>query len=90
MQCFTCSLVSQKYSRKPFLSALWRFESAYHLFFICPAYVATRSYLPDNIHEYSLKDLLYGTQHGTGHANETLFLKVQDFLTNFGRFNHQS
>ena len=63
------------------------FESAYHLFFICPAYAATRSYLPDNLHEYSLKDLLYGTEHGTVHENETLFLKIQDFLTKCGRFN---
>ena len=63
------------------------FESAYHLFFICPAYAATRSYLPDNLHEYSLKDLFYGTEHGTVHENETLFLKIQDFLTNCGGFN---
>ena len=55
------------------------FESAYNLFFICTAYVATRSDLPDYLHEYSLKDLLYGTHHGIGHENETLFLKVQDF-----------
>ena len=55
-------------------------ESAYHLFFIFPTYVATRSYLPDNLHEYSLKDLLYGTEHGTGHENETSFSKVQIFL----------
>ena len=52
------------------------FESAYHLFFICPAYAATRSYL-----------LLYGTEHGTVHENETLFLKIQDLLTKCGRFN---
>ena len=59
-------------------------KSAYHLFFICPAYAATRSYLPDNLHEYSLKDLLYGTEHGTVHENETLLLKLQDFLTKSG------
>ena len=51
------------------------FESAYHLFFICPAYVATRSYLPDNLHEYSKNDLLYGTQHG-----QNIILKSTGFL----------
>ena len=49
-------------------------------FFICRAYAPTRGYLCDNLHEYSLKDLLYGTEHGTGHENKTLFLKIQDFL----------
>ena len=47
------------------------FESAYHLFFICPAYAAARNYLPDNLHEYSFKDLLYGSEHGSGHEKET-------------------
>ena len=36
------------------------FESAYHIFFTCPLYAATRRFLPTNLHEYSLKDLLYG------------------------------
>ena len=63
------------------------FESAYHIFFTCPLYAATRRYLPANLHEYFLKDLLYGTENGTSHENETLFLKVQDFLTKCGRFN---
>ena len=63
---------------------------AYHIFIICPAYTATGSYLPDNLHEYSLKDLLYGNEHGTGHENEILFLEIQDFLTKCGRFNPQS
>ena len=61
------------------------FESAYHIFFTCPLYAATRRYLQANLHEYSLKDLLYGTGNGTSHENETLFLKVQDFLTKCGR-----
>ena len=65
------------------------FESAYHIFFTCPLYAATRRHLPANLHEYSLKDLLYGTENGTSHENETLFLKVQDFLTKCGRFNPQ-
>ena len=40
-----------------------------------------------NLHEYSLKDLLYGTENGTSHEDEILLLKVQDFLTKCGRFN---
>ena len=38
------------------------------------------------ISKYSLKDLLFSTENGTSHENETLFLKVQDFLTKCGRF----
>ena len=63
------------------------FESAYCIFFTCSLYAATRSYHPANLHEYSVKDLLYGTENGTSHENDTLFLKVQDFLTKCGRFN---
>ena len=63
------------------------FESAYHIFFTCPLYATTRRYLPANLHEYSLKDLLYGTENGTSHENETLFLKVLDVLTKCRRFN---
>ena len=55
------------------------FESVHYLFFICRAYASSRGYLCDNLHEYSLKDLLYGTEHGTVHENKTLFLKIQDF-----------
>ena len=57
------------------------FESAYHIFFTCPLYAASRRYLPANLHEYSLKDFLYGLEIGTSHENETLLLKVHDFLT---------
>ena len=51
---------------------------------------ATKSYPPDNLHEYSLYTLLYGTEHGTCHENTTLLLKIQNFLTKCGRFNPQS
>ena len=52
------------------------FRSAYHIFFYFPTYAATKSYLPDNLHEYSLYTLLYGTEHGTCHENTTLLLKI--------------
>ena len=29
--------------------------------------------LQEDLHKYSLKDLLYGTENGTSHENETLF-----------------
>ena len=55
-------------------SRLGQILHARHILIICPAYAATRSYLPDNLHEYSLKDLLYVNEHGTVYENETLFL----------------
>ena len=36
---------------------------------------------------YLLRD---GTEYGTYHENETLFLKIQAFLAKSGRFNPQS
>ena len=47
-------------------------------------------YTTANLHVYYLKGLLYGTEYGTGNENETLFLKIQDFLAKCGRFNPQS
>ena len=83
MQCFITTNIVESL----FCQQCGGFECAYHLFFICPTYATTRSYLPD---EYSLKDILYGTEYSTGHENETLFLEIQDFLTKFVRFNAQS
>ena len=77
MQWFTCRLafcIAQNIVESPSCHHCGGFERAYHLFFICPANAASRSYLPDYLRLYSLKDLLYGTEHGTGHANGTLFL----------------
>ena len=89
MQCsaLNADLYRKKIVESPSCQHCGGFESAYHSFLTCPLYAATRRYLPANLHEYSLKDLLYGTENGTSHENETLFLKVQDFLTKCGRFN---
>ena len=67
------------------------FESAYHFLFVCPRFAAARnSYLPSNIHNYSTRDLLFGCECKTNQQNETIFLKVQDFIVNSGRFNNHS
>ena len=89
MQCsaFHADLYCKNIVESPSCQHCGGFESAYHLFFSCPAYAATQSYLPGNLHEYSLNDILYGTEHGAVYENETLFLKTQDFLTKCGRFN---
>ena len=81
MQCsaLNADLYRKNIVESPSCQHCGGFESAYHIFFTCPLYAATRRYLRANLHEYSLKDLLYGTEHGTSHENEILFLKVQDF-----------
>ena len=89
-----CSALNADFYRKnivesPSCQHCGGFESAYHIFFICPLYAATRRYLSANLHEYSLKDLLYGTEDGTSHENKTLFFKVQEFLTKCGLFKPQ-
>ena len=91
MQCsaLNADLYRKNIVESPSCQHCGGFESAYHIFFTCPLYAATGRHLPANLHEYSLNDLLYGTENGTSHENETLFLKVQDFLTKCGRFNPQ-
>ena len=67
------------------------FERAYHFLFVCPRFAAARnSYLPSNHHNYSTHDLLFGCGRKTNQQNETIFLKVQDFIVNSGRFNNNS
>ena len=56
------------------------FESAYHFFFICPKYNATRErYLEALLRNHTTHDLLFGKDTATDEENEALFLKVQDF-----------
>ena len=67
------------------------FESAYHFLFVCPRFAAAKnSYLPSNLHNHSTRDLLFGCESKTNQQNETIFLKVQDFIVNSGRFNNHS
>ena len=57
------------------------FESAYHFFFICPKYNATRErYLEALLRNHTTHDLLFGKDIATDEENEALFLKVQDYI----------
>ena len=62
-------------------------ESSRHYFFDCPRHADARStYLPRNLNDYSLHDLLFGVGHNTCEENEDLFRKVQEFIINSERF----
>ena len=82
MEC--SSLNSHLYRRNivesPFCTC-GSFESPYHFLFVCPKYGETRNrYLPANLQSFSTRDLLYGKENVTNNENESLFLKVQEFL----------
>ena len=63
------------------------FESPYHFLFVCPKYGETRNrYLPANLQSFSTRDLLYGKENVINIENESLFLKVQEFLIHSKRF----
>ena len=65
------------------------FESAYHFFFICPKYNATRErYLEALLRNHTTHDLLFGKDTATDEENEALFLKVQDYILKSKRFVH--
>ena len=62
-------------------------ESSRHYFFDCPRHADARStYLPRNLNDYSLHDLLFGVGQNTCEENEDLFRKVQEFIINSERF----
>ena len=62
-------------------------ESSLHYFFACPRHADARStYLPRNLNDYSLHDLLFDVGHNTCEENEDLFRKVQEFIINSERF----
>ena len=64
-------------------------ESAHHFLFICPRFAATRNtYLPRNLHNYSTRDLLFGSESKSDQQNEAIFLRVQDNLTHSTRFSN--
>ena len=63
------------------------FESSYHFFFICPIFVDARTrYLPANLNNLTIRDLLFGMENKTNHENEALFMKVQEFIVKSERF----
>ena len=67
------------------------FDSAAHFFFTCPRYSIPRNrYLPNDLHNYTTHELLFGKENVPFHVNKSLFLKVQDFIIKSGRFASQS
>ena len=65
------------------------FESAYHLFFTCPNYNCPRNAnLATDLHNYSTYNLLHGRGYSSELVNESLFLKVQEFIIKSERFRH--
>ena len=64
------------------------FESAHHFLFTCPRFAAARNtYLPRNLHNYSTRDLLFGSESKSHQQNEAIFLRVQDYLIHSTRFS---
>ncbi|MEW8548405.1 MAG: reverse transcriptase family protein, partial [Candidatus Thiodiazotropha sp.] len=63
------------------------FESSYHFLFTCPRYsVARNLYLPSDLQNFTTHDLLFGKENNSIHANESLFLQVQEYIIKSGRF----
>ncbi|MCG7879157.1 MAG: reverse transcriptase domain-containing protein, partial [Candidatus Thiodiazotropha endolucinida] len=63
------------------------FESAKHFLFSCANYsVARERYLPRDLNNFTLSDLLFGKNNLSPHENQSLFLKVQEFIVKSGRF----
>ena len=57
------------------------FESSYHYLFVCPRYANVRErYLPENLNNYTTRDLLQGIQTNTVQENETLLENVQKLI----------
>ena len=57
------------------------FESPYHFFFVCLRYIGIRNTSLSNIPQtHSTKELLFGKETASVNENETLVLKVQDYI----------
>ena len=64
------------------------FESSYHFLFMCLRIVNVRErYLPENLINYTTKDLVQGVQTNAVQENETLFENVQECIIKTGRFD---
>ena len=60
-------------------------------FFKCPNYLLFRKrYLPNNLNELNINDLLYGLSNASETENEILFAQVQDFILHSKRFVKES
>ena len=86
-----CSSLNSDLHRKNIVPNPFRrcgvFESRNHFFFACPLYSLDRlRYLPANLDNLTSNDLLFGCENQSDEFNESLFLKVQEFLTRSGRF----
>ena len=63
------------------------FKSSYHFFFVCPIFIDARSrYLPASLINLRTRDLSFGMENKTNHENEALFMQVQEFIVESGRF----
>ena len=63
------------------------FKSSYHFFFVCPIFLDARSKcLPANLINVTTSDLLFGMESKKNHENEALFMQVQEFIVESGRF----
>ena len=64
------------------------FERTHHFLFTCPRFAAARNaHLHRNLHNYSTRDLLFGSETKTDRQNEAIFLQVQDFSIHSTRFS---
>ena len=63
------------------------FEISYQFFFVCLIFVDARSrYLPASLINLMTRDLLFGMENKTNHENKALFMQVQEFIVESGRF----
>ena len=63
------------------------FESRNLFFFACLLYSLDRlRYLPANLNNLTNNDLLFGCKNQSDEFNESVFLKIQEFLIRSGMF----
>ena len=80
-----CSSLNSHLYRKKLVSEptcqCGAFESSYQYLFVCPRYANVRErYLPENLNNYTTRDLLQGVQTNTVQENKTLLENVQKFI----------
>ena len=86
-----CSSLNSDLHRKNIVPSLFCrcgvFESRNNFFFNCPLYsLVGLRYLPANLDNLTSNKLLFGCENQSDEFNESLFLKVQEFLIRSGRF----